>query len=289
MPFWKEVDILDRELLMNAVRADQPQAILHCAARTDLDGNVSLESYSVNVDGVCHLLDAIRAAKSVSRVIFFSSQLVCRVGYHPADDNDYQPTTSYGRSKVLGEKIVRAASDIGPTLTIVRPTSLWGPWMGMPYRLFFDLIGKGHYVHPRGVRTLKQWGFVGNTVYQVDRLLSAPARKVHANTFYLADYEPVELRAFADLVQRTMGAPRIRSLALGIYRLAARIGDMLKWLGLQRPPLTSFRLGNILADEMADLEPLRRLVGPLPYNIDHGIQMTVTWLRSPDSYKEGSK
>jgi nucleoside-diphosphate-sugar epimerase len=225
---WKKVDIRDRDPFLEAVAAFQPDFILHCAARTDLNEQRNLDGYSANIDGICHLIDAIRKIKTVQRTIFFSSQLVCKLGYVPKTDDDYQPSTLYGRSKVLGEKIVKSAAEFGTTWVIVRPTSLWGPWFDIPYRSFFSTIQRGYYIHPNGIHTQKQWGFIGNTVFQIRHLLEASTQAVNTKTFYLADYEPLELGNFADQIQVLAGSRPIRSVPLNGLSLAAKTGDVLR-------------------------------------------------------------
>jgi nucleoside-diphosphate-sugar epimerase len=178
------------------------------------------------------------------------------------------------------ERIVHTAGDMGVTWAIVRPTSLWGPWFDVPYKNFFTAIARNIYVHPAGVKTLKQWGFVGNSVYQVARLLEAPAEKVHKKTFYLADYEPVELYEFATLVQRALGARPIKVVPPGVLKGIAFIGDFLQKLGWRNIPLTSFRYGNIVTSEIQDVEPLRNVVKQLPYTVDKGVEITAKWMQS---------
>jgi GlcNAc-P-P-Und epimerase len=279
-PYWKTVDIRNKKELIDGVASFQPDIILHCAARTDLGEAQNLDGYSANIDGVCHLIDAIRIAGTVDRAIFFSSQLVCQLGYTPVGIEDYHPSTLYGQSKVLGEKSVRNADAFCPTWMIVRPTSLWGPWFDIPYKQLFNTIRRGFYVHPQGVHTLKQWGFIGNTVYQVQRLLDAPQRLVHGMTFYMADYEPVELRVFTDQIQVALGAHPIRSIPPNLLRGMGKIGDAMQRLGWRNPPLTSFRVYNIISDELQDVNPLQLVAGALPYTVDQGIQETANWLRS---------
>jgi GlcNAc-P-P-Und epimerase len=277
-PSWKSVDIRISKLLSDEIYSFKPNIVLHCAARTDLNEKNNLDEYSANFDGVCNLIEAIRRVGTVDRVIFFSSQLVCRIGYEPKDFDDYQPTTLYGRSKALGEKIVKIASDFGPIWTIVRPTSLWGPWFDVPYKSFFTTIRRGLYIHPKGIRTRKQWGYIGNTVHQIKRLLESPKQIVHRKIFYMADFEPVDLRIFADKVQVALGAPPIHDFPLGVLKTAATLGDITKMCGWQNPPLSNFRLNNILIDELQDLDPLRQVVGDLQYSLDDGIKETVEWM-----------
>jgi nucleoside-diphosphate-sugar epimerase len=281
--YWKEVNLLDRDRLIKETQSFQPSAFLHFGARTDLNEQHNLAGYAANIDGVFNVIDAIRSTPSIQRVVFASSQLVCRLGYTPKDDYDYLPSTLYGQSKVLTERIIRSADDIDAIWTIVRPTSLWGPWFDVPYKNFFMTISRNLYVHPGGVSTLKQWGFIGNTVYQIWKIIKAPRDAVHKKTFYLADYTPINLSDFADKVQATFDAKPIRTIPSSILKSVARFGDIAQMLGWKKPPLTSFRYQNIVTNELQDLSALEEITGPLPYKVDSGIDLTLSWLKESDN------
>ena len=61
---------------------------------------------------------------------------------------------------------------------------------------------------------------------------------------------------------------------------AAKAGDLLKRLGWRNPPLTSFRLDNLVTEMVFDLTPIREIAGDLPYSMTEGIDLTVEWLRA---------
>lgn len=278
--FWKTVDLLDGAQLRSMVRDFSPEVIFHMAARTDLDGR-SVDDYAVNTLGVENLIAAVEGATSLRRLIFASSRLVCRIGYAPKDEFDYCPTTPYGESKVIGEKLVRdAISRLPCPALIVRPTSIWGPWFDVPYKTFFLTIARGRYVHPGTARILKSFGFVGNTIHELEQLMAAPSDAVAGKTFYLADYPPIDVAVMANTIQHALGVEPIKTVPVGVLRPAAWAGDGLKMLGWKNPPLTSFRLDNLLTPMVHDLEPLRAVVGTLPHSMAEGVRMTVDWLRA---------
>lgn len=277
MRYWTAVDLLDRDLLTAEIAAARPKAVLHFAARTDLDERAGLSGYRANVEGVANVVQALRGVRSVERVVFASTQLVASPDGPPDGDLDYRPTTTYGRSKALGEMIVRAA-DVAPAWTIVRPTSIWGPWCGTPFREFFTAVARGRYVQPAGMRVTKQWGYVGNACRQIECLLSADAADVNRRTFYLSDYDVVDLHDFANRVRHALGRPPVRLVPAQLLRLGAAMGDVAQRMGWDRPPLTSFRYRNLVRNERQELEPLRRLAGVLPFSVDDGIAATVAWL-----------
>jgi nucleoside-diphosphate-sugar epimerase len=253
--------------------------VYHLAARTDLHGDNLLE-YRDNIEGVRNVVTAVNSTPSVKRAIFASSRMVCALGYQPVSDRDYHPTNAYGASKSIGERIVRAHSRSG-LWVIVRPTSIWGPWFDVPYRDFFDTIRRGYYFRVLGHNHItKSFGYVGNTVHQLIGLMNAPEEDVATRTFYVADYEPTDINAMAENVRSAMGAPRIRVIPYAVLKAAATVGDLARQFGWAEPPITSFRLRNLLMDMIFDLSALERAAGPLPYSVGDGVDKTVAWMRT---------
>jgi len=275
---WREADILDGDKLCKLIAEFDPHVVYHMAARTDLDG-VTHGDYAANIEGVENMIAALAPGRSLERTIFASSRLVCEIGYQPKDEFDVHPTTLYGQSKAMGEAIVRNSTLLSRPWTIVRPTSIWGPWFDVPYKTFFLSIARARYVHAAKYKTLKSFGFVLNTVHELDALVNSPLESVNGRTLYLADYPPIEVRVMADAIQREMNVADIRTVPVVILRGAAHLGDVAKALGWRAPPLTTFRLRNLLSPMEYDLTSLEKIVGPLPYSMQTGIKLTVTWLR----------
>jgi len=82
-----------------------------------------------NEAGTRRLVEAARrAAPGLSRFVYLSSQAALgpsAPGQRLAEDAPCRPVTAYGRSKLAGETVVRAAEDL--PWTIVRPPAVYGP------------------------------------------------------------------------------------------------------------------------------------------------------------------
>jgi nucleoside-diphosphate-sugar epimerase len=286
VPFWSRVDLLDRHELRRVIREFAPDLVFHLGARTDLNG-ATIADYAANTDGVRNLIDAASGLPNLRRVVFASSMLVCRLGYRPSHDADYNPNTTYGASKAEGEKIVRRHADGQFSWVIVRPTSLWGPWFGVPYRNFFDAIRSGWYVHPSGVVVRRSYGFVLNSVAQLARLAAAPEDEAGRKTFYLADYQPIELHGWAELIRAGFGAPRIRSVPLLLLQAGGLMGDCLRAIGIDRVPLTTFRVRNMTTEAVYDTTSLERTCGAIPYTREDGVRITIEWMKAHDRPLDG--
>jgi len=279
---WRRVDILDRDSVIGTFSAYRPDVVLHMAARTDLHESRSIKGYAANTDGVVNVIEAIRRTGSVERTVFASSRLVCEIGYTPKNEEDYRPSTLYGESKALGERLVRRAGQSFGPWVIVRPTSIWGPWFDVPvpYKRFFELIARNLYVHPGQRNPRKSFGYVGNTIYQLEKILEAPTEKVNGKTLYLSDYPPIFLRQWANQIQEALGAKPIKTVPLSLLKIAAAMGNAAQVLGWREPPLTKFRLDNMITEMVYDTNELESIVGPLPFSEKQGVAITVDWLRN---------
>jgi GlcNAc-P-P-Und epimerase len=274
---WRRVDVTDRQTVIDVFDELRPTHLLHMAARTDLHGR-SLGEYAANVAGQRNVVDAAMTSPSLEASVFVSSRMVCEIGYLPEKDDDYCPPNYYGESKVEGELMVRS-SDIEHRWTLVRPTSIWGPYFGVPYRDFFGAVLAGRYMHPRGEIVEKSFGFVGNTVHQLVQLLHEPLVPVHGKTLYVADYEPLNMLEFAQEVSAYADARRVRTAPVPLLRAVALIGDALQRARIMRDaPLTSFRLANLRTQMVYDLSELSDAVGPLPYTHTEGVLATLKYM-----------
>jgi len=274
---FRQGDIRNAPALTAVVRDFRPDLVVHLAARTDLDGD-SLADYNANTIGVQNMIDAIRAAGTAARAVFASSRYVHRTEVCPLRDDDYSPFTMYGESKVATEKIVRSAGLEIPWV-LIRPTSIWGPWFRIPYRMFFDTVRRGHYVHPIGRQIGKSYGYVGNVVYQIRRFLTVNAETIDKRTFYVSDDGQMDVLDFARMIQQAFGAPPVREVPLAFLQALACTGDVLKQIGISNPPLTTFRLRNLLTPMNYDMSATSNVTGPAPYTLKEGVYTTVDWIR----------
>ena len=270
-------DILDANQLNRAVNECAPDALVHLAARIDIDENADVSAYPANVEGVRNVVEAVRNMPSIKRAIWTSSQLVCRVDHLPTGPTDYNPDSSYGRSKVLTEQIVREQDGGGKEWCLARPTTVWGPGMSAHYQRFLRMIQRGYYFHVGGAPLLKSFSYVGNITYQYLQLLRSDSDRMHRKVFYLADYEPLDLVAWGDAFQRAFQARPIPRMPVALARTLARIGDAAVALGIRQFPLTSRRLNNILTQYQFDLKPTMEVCGPLPRTFEQAIKETVDW------------
>jgi nucleoside-diphosphate-sugar epimerase len=272
---WKQVDLFDKEALRAAVHDFKPTHVVHLAARTDLAGKTDGD-YAVNTDGTLNLVTALAGLSSLEKIVFASSMLVCKPGYIPVHDLDFAPTTVYGESKKNMELLIRG-QQIAAEWIIVRPSSIWGPWFKTPYRDFFDRVIAGNMYNIKERACTKTYGFVLNTVYQIDKLLNKDG--INGQLFYLGDRPPLNITAWANHICNKLNRRHPPAIPYPVFAVAAKLGDVLTKTGLPFP-MTSFRLQNMTTDNILPLENLYNITGPGPYTEEEGISITLDWINN---------
>lgn len=273
---WRQIDIRERDALKAIVTEFQPEYVIHLAARTDLNGKV-LQDYDANMQGVSNLLDALENISCLKRVVFASSMYVCEPGYMPKNFEDYAPHTLYGESKVETERRIKERNP-SYTWSIIRPTSIWGPWFGEPYNRFFHIVLNHMYFHMGKRACKKTYGYVDNTIYQIMSILEADVEKVNKKVFYLGDYNPYDITEWSNEIAHEAGIwiPRI---PYWCFVCAGRFGDMLRRFGINFP-MTSFRLHNMTTNNVHNLEPIKAIAPHLPVSRIEGTKQTLDWINS---------
>ena len=273
-------DLLDRESIRAALETFAPELIYNLAGQTDLKGTPK-GGYSVNTDGVSNLCEVAAGADSVRRIVWASSQLVNKAGRPGASETDYDPGCAYGHSKAEAERRIRRLDGGGKEWVIFRSSTIWGPGMSEHYAGILRLIRRGRYFHIGSRKLRKSYSYIENLVDQLITLGTAPAEQVHRKTFYLADSEPIELRAWHDQFASIFGR-RIPTVPLFLARLAAAGGDLASRLGV-RVPITSGRLANLLTEYVHDVSPIEAIHGRTTISNEEGVRRTAQWLMNVDA------
>jgi nucleoside-diphosphate-sugar epimerase len=276
-----QVDILDEAALHSAFDSFRPQWLLHLAARADCDENTTVEQgYKANTVGSANVLSAAATCKSLERVLVTSSQYVCRPGHEVSGDEDYNPHTVYGWSKVETERAVRRASLNCPWI-IVRPTNVWGPWHMRYRRQVWRAIRRGFYLHPGGPPIVRSYGYVGNVARQMVGLMTANVKQIDGRVFYVGD-PPRDLSDWVNGFSRALRGNSVTVVPRSFLRAMGMTGDIISRVKGSEFFIHSSRYRSMVTSDVAPMAPTYALLGPSPISLDNGVGETVHWLRTFD-------
>jgi len=275
--FWQKTDLLDHFVLKKKVHAFQPTHVLHLAARADCVESTTVENgYRDNTDGTSNLLEVVASCSSVQRALITSSQYVCGPGYSPRSDEDYSPVTVYGASKVITERLTRAAN-LPFCWTLIRPTNVWGPWHARYEKEFWHIAHRGWYFHPGGAPVRRAYAYVGNVLDQIEKIFSLSESAVNRKTFYVGDQTDDIWKWASGFCQALHGRipPRIPRRVL---RLMGKMGDGISRVTGRRFYIDSTRVDSMTTAYPIDMKETFRVLGPGSFGLEQGILKTAWWL-----------
>ncbi|MCM8777062.1 MAG: dTDP-4-dehydrorhamnose reductase [Candidatus Omnitrophica bacterium] len=124
-PSRKELDIIDRDRIVKAIKLVKPDILIHCAAFTDVDGcEINKEkAYLTNVVGTQYVVEGCAEIKC--KMVYLSTDFIFdgkkQTPYSEADIPN--PLSVYGQTKLLGEYYV---SHLHQKFIIARVSRIFG-------------------------------------------------------------------------------------------------------------------------------------------------------------------
>jgi nucleoside-diphosphate-sugar epimerase len=220
-------DVRDRAALLAACRGCN---VLYNLAAEHRDDVRPRERYQqVNVQGA-HNTCAVAEELGIERVVFTSSAAVYGLPQGEADEESpCRPFNEYGRTKLEAETAFRrwAAGSSRRSLTIVRPTVVFGPGNRGNVYVLLQQIASGRSVMIGKGANRKSMAYVGNVA---DFLVHALDFGPGVHVYNYVDKPDVDMRGLLALVQRTLGTngslriPYAVGLAAGVgFDLAALV------------------------------------------------------------------
>jgi nucleoside-diphosphate-sugar epimerase len=207
-------DMLDGDSIERALEQHRPECVIHLAAEIATQRDpVKIEQ--VNVQGTRLLLDAA-VATLVRRFVFVSTVVTGDAQGRLLGERSALPyETAYGRSKQIGEQLVR---DSGVPAVILRPSHVYGP---------------GGWYEEEIVKRLRQPGRFaivgpGKNLWDVVRVedvatacLLAADKAPRGELYHVVDDEPVLYRDFVGLTAEALGVGPPRSVPAFLARRVA--------------------------------------------------------------------
>lgn len=160
--------------------------IWNLAAVHTTPGHSDHEYYDTNVSGASEIT-RYAAQRGVSELVFTSSISV----YGPSEERKTElstpnPTSAYGKSKLMAEKIHDAwqMEDATRRLTIVRPAVVFGQGEGGNFARMADLLKKGVFIFPGRRDAVKSCIYVEHLIDLMLEARSSGSNRVLLNGAY---------------------------------------------------------------------------------------------------------
>lgn len=248
--FFRQIDILNYQELQTIFKCFNISSVIHLAARTDIKGRFSSD-YLVNTDGTRNLAK-LCLEHNIKRALYTSSMLVNLPGNYSFETFNPYPN-EYAKSKVEGELIIREMykEKLDLEYVILRPTSIWGPYMGDHYLDFFNRIKTGRYFHINDNDPLKSYGYVGNIILQICYLKDRNNYLNEENVFYLRDPWDYSIKSWSELIALQLNV-KIKTFPFSLFYLASLFGEFLKVFNINFP-LNFYRLNNLTNENLVPL------------------------------------
>jgi dihydroflavonol-4-reductase len=215
-------DLEDGSLLRTA--AAGAEVIFHLAACTSAVRKETL--FAVNGEATGRLAEAASAtAASSARLVYVSS--LAAAGPHTADrpareDESPRPISEYGRSKLLGEELLRRHCG-RLTWTIIRPPPVYGPF-DRDVLFLFKLAQKGILLRVLGVRTETSLLHVDDIVEAL--LMAACHPDAAGKQYYVSDGSVYGGDEIARTLRSLTGRGVVLPLPVAAMKLAGRVCDL---------------------------------------------------------------
>ena len=202
--------ILDEEALGKAMKG--ADVVFHLAGQAGVKYCIEypIRAEQVNALGTLNVLQAVRKAKTVKRMIYASSSSIFGNPQKPmlAEDHPLNPTSPYGASKLAGEKYCLAYHETyGTPVTCLRYFSVYGP-RGRPDQVVYSFAkrvmhGLPPVIYGNGKQS-RDFTFVSDIVGGT--VLAAMADESPGQAFNLGFGREFPIEAVARLIIDSFGA-----------------------------------------------------------------------------------
>jgi len=273
-------DITDKKSLFSAVSG--VDVIYHLAAKTDFEGRTWEEYYYPNVLGTKNLVD-LAVKEGVKQFIFFSTirTIGLRNSRKPVNESaPYAPLNFYDRSKVEAEKLLQEAFQKNKLpITIIRPSSVYGPRDKGTYYSFFKAIAQGKFFLIGRGNNLVSFVYVGNVVTAA--LLVKGNKKAVGQIYFINDERPYIMKELSKTIALAFGR-RLPSFHLSTslgYLAGYTFEGLGKVFGF-KPPLTLERVKNLTISYVFDISKAKKQLGyQSKISLQEGVRRTVVWYK----------
>jgi nucleoside-diphosphate-sugar epimerase len=247
-------------------------------------GDVTLPDsvyWDVEVVGTRTVMEAAQR-HGVRRVVHCSTQGVHGIVTTDVGDEDspIAPRDYYCYSKAEAENVAREFMARGLDVTVLRPTSIYGPGDIRGWRSLYRMVNGGRFLMIGSGRTRNHPVYVDNFVDALELAAEVPAAR--GRTYIIGDDTSVTLTELVLAVGRAVGRD-VQIVRFPSYRLAwlgaALVEAVCKPLGV-KPPVFRRRMSWFRTNRAWSIERARHELGYSPrVDLATGLARTALWYR----------
>lgn len=269
--------VTDAEFVDRAVRGND---IVYHLASAFRDINASDDTYwDIDVNGTRNVLAAAKRHK-VRRVVHCSTQ-----GVHGSleetpgnEESPITPNDYYCYSKYQAELVCQEFIQSGMDVTIIRPTSIYGPGDLYGWLKLHRIVRSGRFLMLGDGRTLNHPVFIENLIDALELAATVPEAK--GRTYLIADEEPVTLNRLVTTVADASNVD-VRIIHLPLYAplwlVAAAVELVCKPFRID-PPIFRRRLSWFRTNRAFSIDRAKRELGYRPaVDLSQGLAQTAGW------------
>ena len=239
-----QADVRDRAALLEACRGC---SVLYNLAAEHRDDVRPRERYQqVNVLGAENTC-AVAEELAIERIVFTSTVAVYGLPEGEVDESaPLKPFNHYGRTKLKAEETFRSWAERAPrrSLTIVRPTVVFGPGNRGNVYVLLQQIASGRAVLIGDGSNRKSMAYVGNLA---DFLAYASSFGPGVHVYNYVDKPDFDMRGLLTLVNQTLGASSTLRIPYAAGVAAGMVCDFAARLTGRRFPISAVRVRKYAA------------------------------------------
>jgi hypothetical protein len=151
--------------------------------------------------------------------------------------------------------------------------NVWGEWhLQYPFE-FWKVLAEGKYFHPGRKKVIRSYGYVGNVLNQICKILDFSQKKVHKKAFYDGD-RPIDLYDWVNGFSKAQTGKDVVVLPRIFVYLLAVVGDILRLIKTKFP-ITTSRYESMTTDNPINIDKTFEVLGEPDYTLLEGIDKTI--------------
>lgn len=239
--------------------------------------------YASNVHGTAAVIKGC-AQHGVKRLVYVSSPSVVFDGCDQIDVNERAPyphrfTSTYAKTKKLGEDLVNNAASAGLDTVTLRPKAIFGPGDRALLPRLIAAARQGRLRRFGDGGNLVDLTYVDNVVQALLLAMQAPAAQ--GRTYFITNDEHPALWPLIECVLHELGLPPLRGMPVSVAMSAARMMEIQSVFTRREPLLTRYTVAILTRTQTYDISAARTDLGYAPQvSVAEGIQRTLAALRN---------